>query len=199
MMISAVGCLNNIRTYPVSLGAMRSGRGYTLLELLIVIVIIAVLSSVATMSLTGLGGDPAEKAMKQLRFDIELLGNEAIIRSEPLALGFYDQGYAFFNRPEDEDGNISEAWELITEDRLLKLQKFDDAFDHQIFARGEPLLLSGEDSLEPQIYAMPTGEITPFEYQLTDTSTDNVWDAKFDALGRFIEPDEANDSADKAL
>lgn len=195
MMTSAVGCLNNIRVRPVSLSSLRSGSGYTLLELMIVIVIIAALSSVATMSLTGLGGDPAEKAMKSLRFNVELLGNEAIIRSEPLALGFYDQGYAFFNRPEDEDGNISEEWELITKDRMLKLQKFDKAFEHQVFVRGESLLLSAEGTLEPQIYAMPTGEITPFEYQLVDTTTENVWDAKFDALGRVIKSDEKNDAA----
>nr|CAA6827820.1 MAG: Unknown protein [uncultured Thiotrichaceae bacterium] len=196
-MISAVGCLNNIKPHPVTLRLMRSGNGYTLLELLIVIVIIAVLSSVATMSLTGLTGDPAEKALKKLQFNVELLGNEAIIRSEPLALGFYDQGYAFFNMPEDEDGNMSETWQLIEKDRMLKLQKFDKAFEHQIFARGEELLLSGEGSLEPQIFAMPTGEITPFEYQLTDTSTENIWDAKFDALGRVIKAEEEKNDADK--
>lgn len=196
MMISAAGCLSNIRTdRPAAPGLGCSGRnggGYTLLELLIVIVIIAALSAVATMSLTGLTGDPAEKALKQLQFNVELLGNEAIIRSEPLALGFYDQGYAFFNLPEDEEGNVSDEWTLIDKDRMLKLQKFDPAFEHQVFASGEPLLLSGEDTLEPQIYAMPTGEITPFEYQLTDTATENVWDAKFDALGRVIKPDEKN-------
>ncbi len=194
MMILVAGCLNNIGTHSLSVSSQRSGKGYTLLELLIVIVIIAALSSVATMSLTGLTGDPAEKAMKKLRFNVELLSNESIIRSEPLALGFYDKGYAFFNRPEDKDGNISETWELINKDRMLKLQKFDKAFEHQVFVRGEPLLLSGVDSLEPQIYAMPTGEMTPFEYQLTDTSTENVWKVKFDALGRVIKPGEKKDA-----
>lgn len=195
MMISAVGCLNKTSVCPGSISTMHSGKGYTLLELLIVIVIIATLSAVASMSMTGLGGDPAEKALNKLQFDVELLGNEAIIRSEPLALGFYDQGYAFFNRPEDEDGNLSESWELIDKDRMLKLQKFDETLEHQIFVRGEPLLLSGEGSLEPQIYAMPTGEITPFEYQLVDTSTENLWDAKFDALGRVIKSDEKTGDA----
>lgn len=187
MMISVAGCLNKV---PGHLPALRSGRGYTLLELLIVLVIIATLASVATLSLGGLSDDPADKALRELRFNVELLSNEAIIRSEPLALGFFDQGYAFFHMPEDDEGNVSEEWQLIDKDRMLKVFELKGAFNQQVLSDGEELYLGAKESVTPQIYAMPTGEITPFEYQLTDTETGNIWDAKFDALGRMIKPEE---------
>lgn len=187
MMILAAGCLSKSAR---PLQSPRSGRGYTLLELLIVLVIIATLASVATLSLGGLAADPAEKTMRELRFNVELLSNESIIRSEPLAMGFFDQGYAFFHLPEDEDGNLSETWELIEKDRMLKVYEFEKTLQHQVSLGDEDLFLGVRDSVEPQIFALPTGEITPFAYQLTDTETDNIWDAKFDALGRVIEPDE---------
>lgn len=155
------------------------------------LVIIATLASVATLSLGGLSSDPADKAMRELRFNVELLSNEAIIRSEPLALGFFDQGYAFFHQPEDEEGNVSEQWQLIEKDRMLKVYELEKQLKQEVLlSGGEVLYMSASrDSVEPQIYAMPTGEITPFAYQVTDTETGNVWDAEFDALGR-VKPDE---------
>ncbi len=194
MMTLAAGCLSKSPALP----ATRPASGYTLLELLIVLVIIATLASVATLSLGGLTTDPAEKAARELQFNVELLSNEAIIRSEPLALGFFAQGYAFFHLPEDEDGYLSETWELIRKDRLLKLYEFDKALQQQVLAGEKELYLATKDTVKPQIFAMPTGEITPFEYQLVDTTSGNVYDLKFDALGRVVKPEAQADAGVRA-
>ena len=197
MMISVAGCWNKSALGVVCSLAAVSGRrhrqgaaGYSLVELLIVLVVIGIMLSITALSMGNFEADPAEKAINRLRYNVELLSNEAIIRSEMLGLGFFEDGYAFFRM--DEDGN---AWQLIEDDRLLKEQTFEAGVIGQAFLAGEGLVPSSRASLEPQIFAMPTGEITPFEYQVYSEQSENAALLKFDALGRVIK-DEENPEGD---
>lgn len=169
----------------------RQSGGYSMVELLIVLVVIGIMLSITALSMGNFEADPAEKTVTRLRYHVELLSNEAIIRSEMLGLGFSDEGYAFFRL--NEEGT---AWQLIDNDRLLKEQSFEAGVSGLAFVKGEALAVGARAGLTPQIVAMPTGEITPFEYQVRSTVSENTSLLRFDALGRVIKAED--DGEDEA-
>ncbi|MEZ5448233.1 MAG: prepilin-type N-terminal cleavage/methylation domain-containing protein [Thiolinea sp.] len=191
MTISAAGCSNkpvfSLQRQHYPRPVVRRSGGYTLIELLIVLVVIGVITSIATLSLSNFDSDPIDTEARKLRFGVELLSNEAIIRSETLALGFYDKGYVFFRL--DEEGD-EDRWVMIEDDRLLKPHEFAATLQTAATVEGVVLLLPALAGVEPQIFALPTGEITPFEYRLLNPASSAVLEVRFDALGRPIEDEE---------
>lgn len=171
MTILVIGCLNKRR-------AQHSG--YSLLELMIVMVVIGVVTSIAALSFSNFGAGAGEKALERLRLDVQLLSNESIVRSEVLALAFHSKGYAFMRL--DEEG---ENWEVIEKDRFLKPREFSEVMAVRLLL-GEEEADLGDSIAEPQVVSLPTGEVTPFVYQLENEREDYTDLLKFDALGRVI-------------
>jgi len=164
-------------------------QAYTLLELLIVLVIISVMLSLTALSLSGAQSDPAEGFLKRLRFDVELAANEAIIRSEPMALGFSEQGYAFFRLDEE-----SELWEAIEKDNMLKPRKLKEGLRGALYLEGLAVSLPFDWEsvalIEPQVFVYPTGEVTPFSYQVQyqDEAMQRV---EFNMMGQVVKDEDA--------
>ncbi|HPY39356.1 MAG TPA: type II secretion system minor pseudopilin GspH [Thiolinea sp.] len=166
----------------------RVTRGFTLLELLIVLVIMAVMVSIASVSFRSFETDPVETALKRLRFDVTVLSNEAIVRSEPLALGFTETGYHFFKL---DDKN---KWVEIENDSLFTAREYTDkSLKAQVIVDKEPVSLLADLSTEPQIIVEPTGELTPFIYELAAGKNDPQ-QVQFDALGQVIEKNPEDDA-----
>lgn len=164
-------------------------QAYTLLELLIVLVIISVMLSLTALSLSSAQSDPAEDFLKRLRFDVELASNEAIIRSEPMALGFSEQGYAFFRL--DEDG---ELWEAIEKDNMLKPRKLKEDLRGELYledlAVSLPFDWESVALIEPQVFAYPTGEVTPFSYQV-QYQDEAMQQVEFNMMGQVVKDEDA--------
>lgn len=157
-------------------------RGFTLVELLIVLVVMAVLVSIVSLSFRSFEADPVELALERLRFDVNVLSNEAIVRSEPLALGFTETGYHFFKLDEKN------KWVEIENDSLFKARRFDDKnLKPQVLIEQEPVSLAVDMPDEPQVFVEPTGELTPFVYELAVGKGDPQR-VQFDAFGQVIEP-----------
>lgn len=157
-------------------------RGFTLVELLIVIVVMAVLASIVTLSFRSFESDPVELALKRLRFDVNALSSEAIVRSEPLALGFTETGYHFFRLDEKD------KWVEIENDKLFKARRFEDKnFRPQVLIEQESVSLATDIPSKPQIFVEPTGELTPFIYELA-VGKDDPQRVQFDAFGQVVEP-----------
>lgn len=174
-MILVTGCKNNLRP-------LGRRQGFTLLELLIVLVVMAVLISIVSLSFRSFETNPVEQALERLRFDVNVLSNEAIVRSEPLALGFTETGYHFFKLDEDD------KWVEIENDSLFKARAFDGkTLKAQILIEQELISLSADLPSEPQIVVEPTGELTPFIYELA-AGKDEPQRVQFDALGQVVEP-----------
>lgn len=189
MTISVAGCLNK---FPLLSSGGRplyrfnkTTQGYSLLELMIAMVVIGVVTSIAALSFSNFGAGVGEKALERLRLDVQLLGNESIVRSELLGLSFHNNGYAFMRLDVE-----SESWQLIVKDRFLKPRKFDAAINVNIVVDDSPLPLGDSSVLEPQIISLPTGEVTPFTYQLESAAEGFIEQLRFDALGRVIKEKE---------
>ena len=158
---------------------------------MIVMVVIGVVTSIAALSFSNFGAGVGEKALERLRLDVQLLSNESNVRSEVLALAFHSKGYAFVRL--DEDG---ENWEVIEKDSFLKPREFTEAMTVQVLI-GEDAADLGDSIGEPQIISLPTGEVTPFVYQLENEREDYRDRLQFDALGRVVkEEEEASEQQD---
>lgn len=157
-------------------------RGYSLVEMMVVIAVIGIVLSISMFSAGAFDSNKAEKWIERLRLDVQLLSNESIVRSEVLGLGFYEQGYVFMRFTDDD------SWEVIEQDRFLKAREFTEKMAARMII-GEDELSLAKSVDEPQIISLPTGEVTPFAYQL-DSPTENFSGSlQFDALGRVVVPE----------
>jgi type II secretion system protein H len=153
--------------------------GYSLLEMLIVITAVGILYTLVG-SLLGLSvSDPLNEEVARLRERVSLAQDESVVRSQALALGFSDKGYAFFTQGADKDGKPQ--WEPIKDDDLLRQYELPDGYKQVLDLQGQAVVL---DALHPQVFILPTGEMTPFEWHLRSTP-EREGVLKFDAQGRL--------------
>ena len=153
-------------------------RGFTLLELLVVVVIVAILFTYTTLAIRS---DSAEDIIKQeaLRLErlIQLSLEEAILRGEEYALEIYLDGYRFlrftenqwqplnddrilreYTLPHDMELEISlEDTEIVIELAAETMTEMDLEFDESSADEAE----DKEAKPEPQIFLLSSGEITP--------------------------------------
>lgn len=132
-------------------------RGFTLLEILLVIFIVGVMATVATLNL---GGDEfddrLEKETRKLTAQISLLQDEAIVQSRELGVKLWQNGYRFW------------AWDK--ENGWLPLQGDDDFKPHLTIEDAEiSLTINGQpiplDIVPvkgfPAVLAKPNPDVTP--------------------------------------
>ncbi len=140
-------------------------RGFTLLELLVVLVMIGIILSFAMLSI-GDGGRGArlEHEAKRIQALFSLAGEEAVLRSLELGVVMQRQGYAFVTY----DG---EAWQALTGDSLLRDQTLPESMELALYIDGLPVDLgakaAGDDEEDegpsPQLIFFSSGERQPFE------------------------------------
>ena len=150
---------------PACPSRLRVCRGFTLLELMVVLVLIGIIFSFAMLSI---GGDDLAEAMEQetrrLAALIGMAADEAVMRGEELAIHFTDDSYAFMVLNAGE-------WQPARDDHLLKTYKLPAGLKLRLEVEGEaPLLVQPDDEDEeddkerrvPQVYILSSGEMTPF-------------------------------------
>jgi len=72
-------------------------RGFTLVEMLVVVVIIGIVVLMVTLSVAALGGDPpAEKASREIADLATLASQEAVMRGQEYGLRVEPHAYAFY-------------------------------------------------------------------------------------------------------
>ena len=174
-------------------------RGFTLLEVMVVLVLIGIIFSFAVLSVSRNDQDEAMKReTRRLATLIDMASNEAVIRGQEIAIHFTEDGYAF-------QVLRIEGWQELPDDPLLKPHKLPPGFSVRIEVEGDPPGLgrkdkkaeatkSGEtgadETMTPQVYILSSGEMTPFSatfraeesrirYHLTATMLGKVeWEAE---------------------
>ena len=146
----------------------RACRGFTLLEVMVVLVLIGIIFSFAVLSVSRNDQDEVMKReTRRLATLIDMANNEAVIRGQELAIHFTKDGYAFLVLQ-------IEGWQELPDDPLLKPHKLPAGFSVRIEVEGDPPGLGqkdkkdkkADDTLTPQVYILSSGEMTPFSATL---------------------------------
>ena len=145
-----------------------SNKGFSLLEMLVVILVIGILYSLAGSMLTLTVSNPLNEEVDRLRERIRLAQDESVVRSQALALGFDESGYAFFAQ-----GDNTQQWEVIEQDSLLGPHKLLGEYEQVVYLQGQAVILPDEGEIHHQVFILPTGEMLPFEWHLRSDSGDS--------------------------
>jgi len=144
-----------------------ASRGFTLLELLVVLLIIGITLSFASLSIGGRGREQAvEQEAQRLAGRLSLAAQESVLQGREMALEISDDSYRFVMFDEDE-------WRAQDEDEILRARKLPAELRLKLTLEGEPVDLerkkdAGKSEDVPRIYLFSSGEMTPFELTLLD-------------------------------
>jgi len=164
-----------------ALGRLPRARGFTLLEVMVVVVIIGIMLGVSALSMRG--DSHAELLQREATRMIALLNlasQEAVMRSEQIAVRYSDDGYAFMLL---QNGR----WVPMDNDPTLRARRFPDDISLRLELQDNPppSLLSGDESDLPQVFLLSSGEMTPFVVTLFSPATERRFVIKGSLLGRL--------------
>lgn len=139
-------------------------RGFTLVELLVVLVVVGIMIGLATLAVGDRSGEQVEREAERLAALLRMARDEAILTARPLGLRVEPDRYLFL-----ELGGEG-AWRRLDADRVLHPRTLSEVVELTLTVEGQRgLLAAAEDDdrederLQPQVLLLETGEITPFE------------------------------------
>ncbi len=151
-------------------------RGFTLLELLVVIVIAVILTGLAMVSVNALGGRQ-ETAVNAHRLAalIRLASDDAVMEGREIGIEIRPHSYSFYVW----DGT---TWQPVTDDPSFRERKLPDEIDLRLQLEGQQLVLkpppdtsdanaaddtgasnNADEGPQPQLVALSSGELSAFE------------------------------------
>ena len=173
MPTSARGITNNFTLA----AARRRARGFTLLEILVVVAIIAVFVGVAVLSTDLVAFDRRlEQQARRLESVLRYAGEEALLQTVDYGLLFDETGYRFVYFDQTV---VPPVWRLLQSEILAPYQLEDDMEfaltidDAEVDLDPADLILpvdESEDGLPPpypppHVMLLSSGEVTPFELE----------------------------------
>ncbi|MCL2919370.1 type II secretion system minor pseudopilin GspH [Shewanella litorisediminis] len=176
-------------------------RGFTLIEVLLVVLLMGIAAAAVTLSLPGSGVKPVlDKAASQFLVATDLIRDEAVLSGQFLGVVVDEDNYQYVVLHEGK-------WHKLENDRLLAARNMEPGVRMSLVVEGLPLDQEEEDESwfdepfideptaeqkaknpEPQILVFPSGEMTAFE--LTFLGRDDLGQEvdvliSGDALGRL--------------
>lgn len=135
---------------------MKTHRGFTLVEMLVVLVIVGLMSGVAVLSLPG-REESARDAALRLAARATLLAEESIIEGVPTGLDVNDGGYRLFRFREG-------IWQPITDERAFAAEQWRDGISIVVdLKEAGTRRASSQVSRTPSIVFDSSGFATPFD------------------------------------
>jgi general secretion pathway protein H len=162
--------------------APRAGaRGFTLLEILVVVVIIGVIVSAATLAVGVLGGDrEVEDQTRRFWAVLQQAREEAELQGADVAVFISAGAYEFLRF----DTRRSQ-WILIREDELYRPRELPEGLRYRLWLDGREVVLKLQppdrsDEVQhkkwpPQIMVLSSGDIMPFELRIERDAAEALW------------------------
>jgi general secretion pathway protein H len=151
----------------------RRVRGFSLIELLVVVVIVGIVMSIAILSLSLVGGDQAvrQEAQRVLSL-VEIAQDESMLQGREFGLEIMEGSYRFL-----ELNPLTGQWDEILGDDTLRLRELPEEIelflyieDREVLLKRDPAQLGDEedeergvDSFVPHVLIYSSGDMTPFE------------------------------------
>jgi len=143
-------------------------RGFSLLEIMVVVTIIGIFIGVAVLSIDVTGRDrDSEQEMFRLKSLVDLLREESLLQGIDYGVLFTRTGYQFYFYDYEQ-----RLWLQPNDDRLLAGRELPESLDlavtvdDRLVVLAEPPDLENGDTGEPQVMILSTGEMTPFEIEV---------------------------------
>jgi general secretion pathway protein H len=149
---------------PIATGR-RAARGFTLIEIMVVLVIIAVMASVAMVSIGLLGEDrEIERESERLTDAIALLQEQAELEGRDYGIWLETSRYEF-----QRFDALEQRWKPVEGDPALAPRELSPELSIELVIEGRPILLKKQanpDNRVPQLVAWGSGETTPYRLSL---------------------------------
>lgn len=168
-------------------------RGFTLVEILVVIVIISVMVSLAVLSIDVAGHDtPLNQESRRIVALMNLLHDRALLEGHDYGLWIEPNSYQFLLYDERLD-----RWEPDPADPQMRRRELPTGLSLRLELDGQRVVLKAPDPQAvgdappaPQIAIAASGEGTPFELTLVRDATGRSRVIRGDALGhtRIVRP-----------
>jgi general secretion pathway protein H len=130
----------------VSTGPANSrSRGFTLIEILVVVVIIGVISAGVLLSVNLTGRDhDLEKESDRLLSLVNYAREQAELQTREYGVIFHDDGYQFVAYDARRG-----LWREVYEDDILRLRKLPSGLDVKLIVDARPVVLTPTSSVKP--------------------------------------------------
>ncbi|MEH6457269.1 MAG: type II secretion system minor pseudopilin GspH [Cocleimonas sp.] len=136
----------------------KPNKGFTLIEIMVVIVIAAVLISAVALSFPPVGDKLLKENADRFSALMSLAQDEAILQSTELAVEITPNGYSFYQ-------NESNSWATFSDPPFIKRQ-LPAEISTKLYIDGISIDLKDRDEDKPQVVILSSGEMTPFTYTL---------------------------------
>lgn len=163
--------------------SISSARGFTLLELLVVILIIGISISFISLNISPRRHEVEEEA-KRIATLLNLARDEAILTGDEYALEIYATEYRFVRSVDDD-------WEEMADDEVFHARAVPDELVLELTIYGVEIAPAGyetddQESTVSRIYLFSSGEITPFSVMLEDLAAGDRFKVWPDSSGMVV-------------
>ncbi|MBA5762874.1 type II secretion system minor pseudopilin GspH [Vibrio sp. 404] len=183
---------------------MSNQKGFTLLEVLLVVALLSVTVTVVVFSLPNNQRDEANLQARSLWLRLQLLNEEALLSGRDFGLRIDEEKSTYYLQQLDEEG-----WKPLKLERIPYQTKFKEGvaatfslggsiwqdkerlfnpsslFDEEMFAEFEQQKVLPQ----PQVFFMSSGEITPFSIAIYPSGADieqSAWQVVAKENGQII-------------
>jgi general secretion pathway protein H len=173
---------------------LRGGsRGFSLIEILVVIVIVGIVMSIAILSITLVGGDSQirEEAQRIVSL-VEVARDDSLLQGREFGLEFMQDAYRFV-----EFDPLTRQWTEIVGDDTLRLRQLPEELelelyieDRRVALKNDPARMSSEqddrpgvEQYAPHVLIYSSGDLSPFEIHFVRRVDDSLVAVRGDFAG----------------